>query len=341
MARFQVFLRVLHAAIFEDWLLKFICLALATMMWIYIDGELTGEVDVPLVLRKGDFSLPPNLEMPEQDMPRYTVRVRAPRSRLQLITADNLAIKKRPLLENAQPGHNPLSLQPNDLDGDGMDVVSVTPRDGKAQGIELTEITSRPVSVRVRTHGQPREGFVIGKAVSDPPKVSIEGISQDVERIKEVLTEEVDVSDADQDMVREVGILPSVEVGGQKIDFHCGQKVHVTIPIHSADANIQMTLDVRTIAPPGIAMEVEPKTVEVKVTGDGNDLAAPELKSNILLYAEWPATADRPKDAASVSGPYTVQLHCNAPPRVKVQSVNGSALPTVAVRGSLSAAFNK
>ena len=73
MARFQILLRVLHAAIFEDWLLKFICLAFATMMWIYIDGELTGEMDVPLLLRKGDFTLPPNLEMPEQEMPRYTV----------------------------------------------------------------------------------------------------------------------------------------------------------------------------------------------------------------------------------------------------------------------------
>jgi hypothetical protein len=341
MARFQVFLRVLHAAIFEDWLLKFICLALATMMWIYIDGELTGEVDVSWMLHRDDLSLPPNLELQsEQTLPKYTLRVRAPRSRLQLITADNIAIKKKQL-ENAQAGsHNKINLQPSDFEGEGFDVVGITPRDEK-QEIELTEIASRPVNVRVRPHGQPREGFVIGKALSDPPKVTIEGALQDVDRVKEVVTEEVDVSDADQELVREVGIEKTTEIGGRRISFHCPQKVRVTIPILSVDAKIAMTLDIRSFAPQGIAMQVEPKSLDVEIVGDGNELASPELKSNILLYVEWPATADRPKDAATVSGPYTVPVRCNAPPRIKVQGVNGAPLPTVTLRAALSPALSK
>jgi hypothetical protein len=159
--------------------------------------------------------------------------------------------------------------------------------------------------------------------------------------VKEVLTEEVDVSEADQDVVRDVSIVPTIDFGGRSICFACGQKVRVTIPIHSVDARMAMTLDIRTLAPQGIALQVDPKTLDVEVVGDGNELASPELKSNIILFVEWPATADRPKDAAGVAGPYTVPVHCNAPPRIKVQGVNGAALPTVSLRGALAPALGK
>ena len=41
------------------------------------------------------------------------------------------------------------------------------------------------------------------------------------------------------------------------------------------------------------------------------------------------------------TGPYTVPVRCNAPPRIKVQGVNGAPLPTVTLRAALSPALSK
>src|SRR5271157_79718 len=99
--------RILRAALFEDWLLKFICLALAIMMWFYIDGELTDQREIGAALRPADLELPAGFELAERPLPKFTVRIRGPRRRLQLMSAESISFRKKKLL-NPQPGKNVL-----------------------------------------------------------------------------------------------------------------------------------------------------------------------------------------------------------------------------------------
>jgi len=331
-------LRILHAALFEDWLLKLICLALAVMMWFYIDGELTDKRDFVVALRPSDISLPAGWALaPDRPLPRFLVLLRGPRRRLQLISADSIAFKKY-TLANPVPGTNPLGIGPSDLQAEGFDVISVQPQD-ESPSVELVSTVRRLKRVRLKTVGRPKPGYVAEAGTADPDQVNIEGQSQDLDEIEQVWTEDVDIANAEQDVVREVSIAPFLDVNGRRIAFRCNTPVRATVLVHPELVSKRMTLDVRPLALPGTAMTVEPASVEVEVQAEARDLAAPELKAGIILFADWPRDWELPKDSATVLGPQRVQVRAYAPARVQVRGVNGRALPTVEVRGALSAAL--
>jgi hypothetical protein len=330
--RFPVLYRVFYALIFEDWWLKFICFALAILMWFYIDGELTGQVDVTVQLTADKLDLPPTLALsPNQQLPKLRVVVRGPRNRLQLVSAERVSLKPKKL-DNPHDGHNPVNFLPTDAEAEGnFDILSIAPRDGPEAAVELIEIVTRAKPVIVKCRGEPRPGFLLGKGRSDPEKVNIDGPAQEVDAIQSVSTDEIDISDLDQDVTRDVGIAPFADVTGKLISFHCAQRVHVSIPIQPPQARRVMSFDIKTIAPPGIAMQVEPKSMEVEVVGD---LSSPELLPAIRLYVEWPETLDLPKEPGASVGPHPAPLRWVAPPRVQIRAVKGGALPSVSVRGT-------
>jgi hypothetical protein len=265
-------------------------------------------------------------------MPRFTVRVRGPRRRLQLLSENNIAFKRK-ALDNPQAGRNVVTLTPNDLEIEGFDVMDVVPND-KEEVVELRQTASRLKPVRVKPIGQPKAGFLVGKTLAVPAEVNIEGQVQDLDMIDFVWSDEVDVSEADQNVVRDVGIVQNVIVDGRRIDFRCSQKVRATVPIQPVEVTRRMRFDVRTMAIEGAAMTVDPRSVEVEVVAEERDLSAPDVMSSIVLYVEWPNNWERPKDANDTLGPTPVQVKVVAPPRVQVRGLNGGALPTVEVRGA-------
>ncbi len=340
MVRFPLLTRFLRAALFEDWVLKFICLAFAILMWFYIDGELSGQIDLVVSLRPTDLVLPSNLELaPDSPLPKLRVIVRGPRSRLPLVSPENISFKKKQL-ENPQPGRNVINFTPTDADAEAnFDIISISPKDSPDAAVELVEIVSKSKSVLVKHRGEPRAGFLIGKWRCEPEKVNIEASSDEVDHIQNVYTEELDVTDLDQDLVREVGVVQSVEIFGRVIPFRCNQRVRVTIPIRPPEATRVLSVDIRTFAPDGIALQADPKTVEVELVGDDQELSVPDIQSKILLYVEWPSTLDRPKDPNVTVGPHPVKLQWVAPPRIQVRGVKNTTLPTVNVRAALAPAM--
>jgi len=340
MANMPLLSRIFRVVVFEDWGLKFMCLILATLMWFYIDGELTDQRNFLVGVRPSDLVLPAGYEIAlDRPMPRFIVRVRGPRRPLLLMGESNIAFKRK-VLENVQSGRNPLTLTPADIEVEGFDVLEVTPNE-KDAAVELRETATRTKPVRVKPIGQPRPGFLVGKTRAMPSQVSIEGPVRDVDNIEYVQSEDVDVTDADQDVVRDVSIVPYIVVDGRRIDFRTSQKVRATVPIHPVEVTRRMSFDVRSMALEGLAMTVEPRTIEVEVVGEERDLSAPDVMSSIVLYVDWPINWERPKDAGEILGPTAQQVKVVAPPRVQVHGVNGGALPTVEVRGALAGVFKR
>jgi hypothetical protein len=271
-------------------------------------------------------------------MPKFIVTLRGPRRNLQFLTADTIAFRKVELA-NPVPGNNIIRLTPAAMEAEGFDVISIAPKDGGDATVALVYTVRRTKPVRVRTVGRVKAGYVMEPGTADPNQVEIEGPSQDLDAVEHVWTEEVDANEAERDIVREAAIQPFVDVAGKRVAFRCATTVRVSVPVHPELVTRRLTLDVRPLALPGAAMAITPQTVEVEVHAEANELAAPDLKSSITLYVEWPGTWERPKDAATTLGPERVQVRCFAPPRVQVRGVGGTALPTVEVRGALSGAL--
>ena len=340
MARFPVLYRIFYTLVFEDWVLKFICLALAILMWFYIDGELTGQVEVTLQMRAEDLSLPSNLALsPDQQLPKLRVVVRGPRNRVQFITPERVTLKRKQL-ESPQAGHNELNFQPTDAEAErNFEILSIAPREGSDSGVDLIELVTKAKTVIVKCHGEPRSGFLLGKGRSDPEKVNIDGLAQDIESIQSVYTKDIDVADLDHDVVRDVEIAQAVDATGKLVNFRCNQRVHVVVPIQPPQFTRVLSFDVKTMAPPGIAMQVDPKNVEVEIVGDEKDLTSPDMQANISLFVTWPDSLERPKDPNVVMGPHPAPLHWVSPPRMQIRGVKGGPLPTVTVWGALTNAI--
>jgi len=337
MPSFPGTLRALQALLLEDWLLKTICLALAVLLWFYSDGELTDKRDFVVAMRQSDMVLPAGWALAaDRPLPKFLVLLRGPRRRLQFVTGDSIAFQRK-VLSNPAPGRNPLSIELGDVQAEGFDVLAISSKDEKEPAVYLVSTAKRVKRVRVKTVGQVHPGFVAEAGVADPDQVSIEGPSQELDEIGNVWTENVDITNAEQDVVQDVNIAPSVEAGGRRIAFRCGTQVRATVPVHREQAAMRLTLDVRPLALPGTAMTISPDKVEVEVQAETRDLAAPDVKPSIVLLADWPTNWELPKDEATVLGPQRVQVRAFAPPRLQVRGVNGGPLPTVEVRGALAA----
>jgi len=336
MPTFAGMMRLLRSLLLEDWWLKLSCIGLAVLMWFYIDAELTDQSDFQAALRMSDIEIPAGWEISgEAPMPKFAVRLRGPRRRLQLFNADSIAFRKQQL-GNPQAGRNPISIGPGDIEAEGLEVLSVTPKDEKGAALLLISTTRRMKRVRAKTMGRANSKFVSEPPVSDPDQVNIEGPSEDLDQIEFVSTEDVDINDAEQDVVRDVGIVPYVDIGNRRVFFRCNSTVRVTVKVHPEQVTRKLTLDVRPLALSGTSLTVEPKSVEVEVQAEEQDFAGADFASTILLYVEWPKAWEIPKDAATVLGPLPVQIRVAPPPRVKVTGENGGALPTVKVRGALA-----
>lgn len=336
MQSFPGILRALHALFLEDWLLKFICLALAVLLWFYSDGELTDRRDFVVAMRQSDIVLPAGWSLaPDQPLPKFLVLLRGPRRRLQFISGDSIAFQRKVLL-NPAPGPNPLNVEAGDVQAEGFDVLAVSSKDEEKPVVYLVSTAKRQERVRVKTVGKVHQGFVAEAGMADPGYVFIEAPSTELDEISNVWTEDVIITNAEQDVVQEVNIQPFVEVNGRKVTFRCNTPVRVTVPVHQEQAAQRLTLDVRPLALPGTAMTIAPDAVEVEVQAETRDLAAPDLKSSIVLFADWPNNWELPKDDKTVLGPQRVQVRAFAPPRLQVRGVNGGPLPTVEVRGALA-----
>lgn len=338
MIRLPVLSRFLHVALFENWLLKFICLALAVLIWFYIDGELTDHRDFAITVRASDLHLPAGLELVANlPLPKFSVHVRGPRRRLQLVSSETIGFKKVSM-EDPQPGHNVLDIKPADIKAEGLEVISVTPDDNEPF-VELVATSSCFKPVRVKARVEARTGYLVEKSTSVPSQVKIEGPTADLDKIDYVWTEEVVMSNADREVVQIVSIETFRDIGGRRILFRCSEKVQAIIPVHPPEVTRRLFFDIQTLALPGTAMVVSPKSVEVEVSTEIPDLTEPELRSNVRLFVEWPRTWEKPKDEATVLGPLPVQVQVFSPSRIQVRGIKDGILPTVEVRGALAGAL--
>jgi hypothetical protein len=336
MMQMPVLGRVLHAVLFEDWMLKFICLLLGVLMWIYIDGELTDTKDFIIPLQESQVQLPAGFVLvPGQQLPSYTVQVRGPRRRLPLTGPENFRIKRK-VFDNPRSGKNPFPLLPAEVQAEGFDTISVTPAQ-REPGVYLTETSAQSKRVFVKT-SKPKKGFVVEKAATEPTQVSIEGPTEDLEKVTQVFTAEIDISKAEEgEIITQAVIEETCEVNGLSVKFRVPEKdrrVKAIIVIKPEAGARRVPLIVRPVPLPGTAMVIEPETVQVEIIAEERDIG--DVATKVTLYVDWPAAWEKPKDANTVLGPLALPVRVEHPARIQVRGIDGPNLPTVMVRGALA-----
>lgn len=185
---------------FRHFALKVWSLALAVMLWVIVAGEETVErgLRVPLELQQ----FPAGLELQTDAPSLVDVRVRGASGELsRLGPGDIVAVLD---LRGARAGRRLYQVTPEQVRVPfGVQVTQVTP-----PGIALVfePSTAKQVPVAPTVEGNAAPGFVVGKITVDPKTVEAIGPASAVQRVAEALTESIEITGAETDVVSRVSI---------------------------------------------------------------------------------------------------------------------------------------
>ena len=203
---------------------KLIAVAVAFLLWgvAHTSSSIQRGFDVPMVLR----GIPDDLVIVDQSADEVNVRIQGTRAALRNISPGDLEYPIE--VSGAKPGVLSVEVDPTPIElPRGAEIVSRSP-----SRVELTLARrgSKAVRVRADVTGEPAPEFLVGEIEVTPPRVRITGAQPEVLRLNEVLTETIDVTGADADVVKDVAIA----LGGSRVWLEQAEPVQVRVRIGPA-----------------------------------------------------------------------------------------------------------
>lgn len=193
----------LVAALRRDPWTKLLALGLACSVW-YItnvrERDAERVIDLPVVMRR----VPRNLVVTEWPLDRVIVTLRGPGPLLDGI--DERRTRVVVPLASLQAGDNTIDLKTARIEPElpsSLSLVRLQP--GRAT-VVAAKVKKRSLPVRVVTVGTPAAGYRLGQVVVDPERVEAAGPAAEVNRLEDVGTSAIDVSEATGPTTARIGL---------------------------------------------------------------------------------------------------------------------------------------
>ncbi|HEY8489918.1 MAG TPA: CdaR family protein [Dehalococcoidia bacterium] len=263
--------------------------------------------EVPVDVRP-EGTLPPGYEYTLRLEPVVTtVQASGPASQVRAVVAARGTVR----LQTVSAGED-VELRPVNSAGNIMGNVELSPATVHVRlTVTQTELT-KTFGVRPQIRGQVAPGHMITRIDVDPPLVQVRGLREALESIREIATEEVDVTGATSDVVRTVRL--SLPASVQPVE---SDTVNVRIQVVPQEGERVLYVAPETNGlRPGLRATFAQGTVEVRVRGQVSRLAAlsPEdVRVSVDMGDRGPGTYRLPAQAA-------------APPEVQVVEVRPAEL---------------
>jgi YbbR domain-containing protein len=175
-------------AITKNPALKAISLILAVILWLFVKSTSEGEVGLQVPLEF--FRCPSGLIVTQVSEDAVTVRIMGPLSQVERLSPREK--KARVDLSDASAGMNTF-----DISADNFALpktVKITQISPSSIKVELDRVMGKVVRVKAVVKGKPALGYRVARIVVDPPSIKLQGARSYVAELKEVLTEEIDIS---------------------------------------------------------------------------------------------------------------------------------------------------
>ena len=178
--------------------LKVISLILAIILWVFVKSKSGGEVG--LVVPLEFYRVPSNLIV--TNVTDEAINVRITGSVIQLQRLPTREIRARIDLSRARPGTNSFDILPDNFNiSKDLDITQISPSSVK---IELDHVIEKMVHVKPVVQGKPARGYRVSKITVEPPFINLQGAEGQLTKLKEIMTEEVNVSDLKETVEVEV-----------------------------------------------------------------------------------------------------------------------------------------
>lgn len=211
--------------------LKFLAIALATLLWLTVAGEQLVErgMRIPLEFR----NKPADLEIVGDPLTSVDVRLSGSSTRLSRMDLGEVAAVLD--LSAARPGSRLFHLRTASVRLPyGVEVSQIVP---STVSLELEKSAARTVNIRPALEGQPAPGFVVGSVVPKPATVEVIGPASRVAEITEATTEPISI-EGRQETVRD-----TVNVGVADASLRLVEAREVTVDVEIVPAPVERALD--------------------------------------------------------------------------------------------------
>jgi YbbR domain-containing protein len=190
--------KLLTRLIFQNLIYKVVALLVAAVLWAAVQGSASIEesIDLPIELQ----GVPESLVVVGQSALEVNLRIKGSRAALRGARRD---LKSYPIsLEGIEPNMEarfPVTREGLALPR-GAEVVARSP---STVLIQTEQVVRKKVPVRADVVGTPPEGYRLVRVDVEPRQVVLAGARSSIRRLREVLTERVDVSDITETTTRE------------------------------------------------------------------------------------------------------------------------------------------
>lgn len=169
--------------------IKIISLILAIILWVFVKSKSGGEVG--LVVPLEFYRVPANLIV--TTVTDEAINVRITGSVIQLQRLPTREMRVRIDLSRARPGTNSFDILPDNFNiSKALDITQISPSSVK---VELDHVLEKMVHVKPVVQGKPARGYRVSKITVEPPFINLQGAEGQLTGLKEIMTEEVNVSD--------------------------------------------------------------------------------------------------------------------------------------------------
>ncbi|MGK2906166.1 MAG: CdaR family protein [Desulfuromonadales bacterium] len=186
--------------IFDNWLLKFISLAFAVVLWFFVMGESRMEVThvAPLEYK----NLPVGLMIASEVPTSVAIMISGPRALQVNLSPSDISLSVD--LKGLSAGVTSFKRLEESLNiPTGLKITRISP---SYVDVKLERVRDRDVPVRVILVGEPAPGFIVKSSKALPEKITISGAESELKGVSEVVTEGIDVTHVQESFSQTVAI---------------------------------------------------------------------------------------------------------------------------------------
>ncbi|MEN2994037.1 MAG: CdaR family protein [Thermodesulfovibrio sp.] len=190
----------------ENLTFKLISIALAIFLWFFVTfkGQTETSLEVPVEFK----NTPSGMEILKHNVKKVTISVSARERILKELMHNNVRVVID--LSNAKLGENLIPITKSSVKlPRGIEILRIEPSQIK---IYLDEKSQKIVPVKVVLTGNPSKGFYVTSVSSEPSSIKIEGAKKELDRIRVIKTETIDIEGISEDLNIQAKINPEGKI---------------------------------------------------------------------------------------------------------------------------------
>ena len=184
----------------ENWMLKFISLAFAVVLWFFVMGE--SRMEVTHVAPLEYENLAEGLMIASEVPTSASIRISGPRALQVNLSPSDISLSID--LQGLSAGMTSFKRFEESLNiPSGLKITRISP---SYVDVKLERVRDRDVPVRVILAGVPAPGFLVKSFKPVPEKITISGAESELKGVSEVVTEGIDLSNVQESFSQVVAI---------------------------------------------------------------------------------------------------------------------------------------